>query len=91
MSRTMFEVQCSKPKIGVRVRLPKVEHVQCLFDVQSIVQRTFSETQITTKYTFFKYSPKRPATRVKTLWDRNTNWDRCTKWDRNTKWDRCTF
>ena len=30
-------------------------------------------------------SPKRPATRVKTLWDRNTNWDRCTKWDRNTK------
>ena len=43
----MFE--CSKPKIGVRVRLPKDEHVQCPFDVRSTVRRTFNEHQTTIK------------------------------------------
>ena len=43
----MFE--CSKPKIGVRVRLPKDEHVQCPYDVRSTVQRTFNEHQTTIK------------------------------------------
>ena len=38
---SMFE--CSKPKLGVRVRLPKDEHVQCPFDVRSTVRRTFNE------------------------------------------------
>ena len=43
----MFE--CSKPKIGVRVRLPKDEHVQCPFDVRSTVRWTFNEHQTTIK------------------------------------------
>ena len=33
---SMFE--CSKPKLGVRVGLPKDEHVQCPFDVRSTVR-----------------------------------------------------
>ena len=45
--------QCSKPKIGVRVRLPKDEHVQCPFDVPSTVQRTFNEHQTTMKNAIF--------------------------------------
>ena len=32
-------VRCSKPKLGVRVRLPKDERVQCQFDVRSTVGR----------------------------------------------------
>ena len=48
---SMFE--CSKPKIGVRVRLPKDEHVQCPFDVRSIVGRTFKEHQTTIKNAIF--------------------------------------
>ena len=43
----MFE--CSKPKIGVRARLPKDEHVQCPFDVRSTVWWTFNEHQTTIK------------------------------------------
>ena len=38
---SMFE--CSKPKLGVQVRLPKDEHVQCPFNVPSTVRRTFNE------------------------------------------------
>ena len=47
----MFE--CLKPKIGVRVRLPKDEHVQCPFDIRSTVQWTFNEHQTTIKNAIF--------------------------------------
>ena len=48
---SMFE--CLKPNLGVRVRLAEDEHVQCLFDVWSTVQRTFNEHQTTIKDAIF--------------------------------------
>ena len=47
----MFE--CSKPKIGVRVWLPKDEHVQCPFNVRSTVRWTFNEHQTNIKKAIF--------------------------------------
>ena len=46
-------LECSKPKIGVRVRLPKDEHIQCPFNVRSTVRRTFNEHQTTVKNAIF--------------------------------------
>ena len=45
-------VRCSKAKSGVRVRLPRDEHVQCPFDVRCTVRQTFSEHQIAKKNAF---------------------------------------
>lgn len=45
---SMFE--CSKAKIGVRVQLPRDEHVQCQLDVQRTVRGTFSEHHIGLRY-----------------------------------------
>ena len=52
MGQKMFEVRCSNPKIGVRVQLPKDEHVQGPFDVRSTVRQTFIEHQTTIKMQF---------------------------------------
>ena len=52
---SMFE--CSKSKIGVRVRLPRYEHVQCPFDVRNTVRRTFSEHHVVMKYAISSRNP----------------------------------
>lgn len=46
-------LECSKPKIGVGVRLPKGEHVQCPFYVQITVWWTFNEHQTTKRNAIF--------------------------------------